>query len=403
MPSPGAETAGSGPAPQARGGDDGVVVREGEILPVHALRPESLGPLLAGLGAPTWRAGQVLDWVYRRGVPDPSAMATLPRPLREALAGHLAGPGCDVASVSRSLDGTRKLAVRLLDGEIVESVLIPDRHRLTLCVSSQVGCAMGCRFCATARLGLRRNLRVDEIVGQVMLARAEVERDPLGPGRITNLVFMGMGEPLHNLESVVGALDVLTAPWGVGISGRRITVSTVGLVPQMRELLARTQANLAVSLTATTEDTRRDLMPVTRKWGLEALLDACRQLPLPRRRRITFEYVLLAGVNDGEDDARRLVRLLHGIRAKVNLIHFNPFPGAPFDAVPRETAARFQALLLERGVNATLRESRGPDIAAACGQLAATTPRDRAADGGEGGADPGRDGTGETWAGSRSS
>jgi 23S rRNA (adenine2503-C2)-methyltransferase len=230
---------------------------------------------------------------------------------------------------------------------------------------------MGCRFCATARLGLRRQLRVDEIVGQVVLARAELAREPLGVGHLTNLVFMGMGEPLHNLESLLPALEILSSPWGLGISPRRITVSTVGLVPEMERLLAETQVNLAVSLTATTEESRRELMPVTRKYGLVRLLDACRALPLPRRRRITFEYVMLAGQNDADDDVRRLVALLHGIRSKVNLIRFNPFPGAPLAGSPRERVERFQRLLLDRGLNATIRESRGQDIAAACGQLAA--------------------------------
>jgi 23S rRNA (adenine2503-C2)-methyltransferase len=241
---------------------------------------------------------------------------------------------------------------------------------MTLCVSSQVGCAMGCGFCATARLGLRRHLSPDEIVAQVMLARRHLEEEPFGCGHLTNLVFMGMGEPLHNLENLLAALEILTAPWGLGISPRRITVSTVGLVPQMRELLERTQVNLAVSLAATTEESRRALMPVTRKYSLAELIDACRELPVPRRRRITFEYVMLAGVNDADDDARRLVRLLHGIRSKVNLICFNAFDGAGYAGSAAERRERFQRLLLEHGVNATIRESRGPDIAAACGQLA---------------------------------
>jgi 23S rRNA (adenine2503-C2)-methyltransferase len=340
------------------------------VVAPHALTPAALAPVLSRVGAESYRAGQVLDWVYRRAVSEPERMANLPRELREALAAELSAPSVGVANVACSADGTRKLAVGLDDGEIVESVLIPDRHRLTLCISSQVGCAMGCRFCATARLGLRRQLRVDEIVGQVVLARAELAREPLGVGHLTNLVFMGMGEPLHNLEAVVGALEILTAPWGLGISPRRITVSTVGLVPEMEKLLACTQVNLAVSLTATTEEGRRALMPVTRKYSLTRVLEACRALPIQRRRRITFEYVLLADENDREEDAHRLVALLHGIRAKVNLIVFNPFPGVAFAPSPRERVLGFQRLLLDRGVNATVRESRGRDIAAACGQLA---------------------------------
>lgn len=341
------------------------------MLAVHGLTPAAIGPVLDRLGAPPWRGAQVLDWVYRRETADPEAMATLPAALRRSLAAEFSGPAVEVAVRSVSADGTRKLAVRLADGELVESVLIPDRHRLTLCISSQVGCAMGCRFCATARLGLRRHLRVEEIVGQVQLARAEIGRQAFEAPGLTNLVFMGMGEPLHNLDALVPALEILSAPWGLGISPRRITVSTVGLVPQMHELLDRTGVNLAVSLTATTDEVRRDLMPIDRRWDLSDLLGACRALPVPRRRRITFEYVMLSGVNDTDDDARRLVSLLQGIRSKVNLIFFNPFPGADFQPSPRARVEAFQRALLDRGVNATLRESRGADVAAACGQLAA--------------------------------
>ncbi|MFM7142012.1 MAG: 23S rRNA (adenine(2503)-C(2))-methyltransferase RlmN [Alphaproteobacteria bacterium] len=341
------------------------------MIAVHGLTPAGLAPVLDRLGAPAWRATQVLDWVYRRETADPAAMTTLPASLRSALATEVSGPSVGLAVRSVSADGTRKLAVRLDDGELVESVLIPDRHRLTLCISSQVGCAMGCRFCATARLGLRRHLRVDEIVGQVQLARREIAREPFEATALTNLVFMGMGEPLHNLDALVPALEILSAPWGLAISPRRITVSTVGLVPQMHELLDRTGVNLAVSLTATTDEGRRDLMPVARRYDLADLFGACRALPVPRRRRITIEYVMLDGVNDSDVDARRLVALLAGIRSKVNLIFFNPFPGAPFRPSPRDRVEAFQRVLLDRGVNATLRESRGADVAAACGQLAA--------------------------------
>jgi len=341
------------------------------VLPVQSLTPETLGPLLAELGAPAYHAGQILAWVYRRGVSDPHEMTDLPAALRAELARVLAPPALQVALVSRATDGTRKLALRLGDDELIESVLIPDRHRLTLCVSSQVGCAMGCSFCATARLGLRRQLRPAEIVGQVIHARMELAREPLGGGQLTNLVFMGMGEPLHNLDALLEALAILTRPWGLAISPRRITVSTVGLIPEMQRLLAESGVNLAVSLSATTDASRRRLMPVTRKYSLEKLVAACRELPLPRRRRITFEYVLLAGENDSTDDARRLVSLLHGVRAKVNLIHFNAFPGSGHSASPRARVDLFQRCLLDHGVNATVRESRGSDIAAACGQLAA--------------------------------
>lgn len=342
-----------------------------EALPVHALTPAALEPVLAELGAPAYRARQVLAWIYGRGVADPTEMSDLPRELRAALAERLRGPAVETSHVARSCDGTAKLLLRLGDTEVVEGVLIPDDDRLTLCVSSQVGCGMGCDFCATARLGLRRNLEVEEIVGQIVRAREHLGREKVGPGQLTNLVFMGMGEPLHNLDRLLPALDILTSPWGLGISPRRITVSTVGLLPQMRRLLDATKVHLAVSLSATTEEKRRALMPVTKKYGLAELMETCRTLPLPRRKRITFEYVMLQGENDTDADARRLVGLLHGIRAKVNLILFNRFPGAPFEPSPREQVERFQSILLEHGVHATIRESRGPDIAAACGQLAA--------------------------------
>lgn len=332
------------------------------------------------LGAAPYRAGQVLSWIYRRGARDLESMSDLPRELRRDLAREIELPAMRVGAVAASADGTRKLVYELSDGELVEGVLIPDRERLTLCVSSQVGCAMGCAFCATARLGLRRSLEVEEIVGQILLGRDRTEREGIGPGKITNLVFMGMGEPLHNLENLLASIEILTAPWGLSISPRRITVSTAGLVPQMRSLLERSRVHLAVSLGATVDERRRELMPISRRYPLDELLRACRDLPLPRRQRITFEYVLLAGVNDTREDAARLVRLLHGLRAKVNLIRFNPFPGVPFEPTPAERVLRFQEWLRGRGLQATVRESRGRDVAAACGQLAGAVRAGRTED-----------------------
>src|SRR6185503_13752938 len=289
--------------------------------------------------------------------------------------GHL-----EPSFVSDAVDGTRKLLFHLQrdgGGTVpIESVLIPQferasgaRDRLTLCISSQAGCGMGCGFCATARLGLVRNLTPAEIVGQVRAGIALAAPRPL-----TNIVLMGMGEPLANYDAVRTALDILIADWGYGISPRRITVSTVGLVPAIGRLIADTRVHLAVSLSATTDAQRERLMPINRRYPLAALLDACRALPLPRRKRITFEYVMLGGENDSDADARRLVRLLHGLRVKVNLIPFNPFPGAGFRASPRDRIEAFQAILRRHGLNATIRESRGQDIQAACGQLAAARP-----------------------------
>jgi 23S rRNA (adenine2503-C2)-methyltransferase len=337
---------------------------------IYGLNPSRLVDLLRELGAPDYRSKQILRWVYQERCTDPQKMDNIPQALRDQLTQVLGGEEVRVARRQDSSDGTRKLAVELPDHALVESVLIPDRARLTLCVSSQVGCAMGCTFCATARLKLKRQLTTAEIVGQVQVARGELETMSPSPEALTNVVFMGMGEPLHNSGQLLPALDILTSQWGLGMSHRRITVSTVGLVPEMRQLLTRTKVNLAVSLGATTEEKRRELMPITRKHSLQELLDTCRELPVPRRKRITFEYTLLEGQNDSPEDARRLVSLLHGIRSKVNLIFWNPFEDAGFRPVSREKTHQFQRILLEQGLVATVRESRGPDIDAACGQLA---------------------------------
>ena len=333
------------------------------------------------VGEPQYRAAQILAWVHRKRAATFADMSNLSRPLRERLAAEFALRRLEPTFVADSADGTRKLlfhlpAERSLPAAAIESVLIPQvarpdgaRDRLTLCISSQAGCGMGCRFCATARMGLVRNLRPAEIVGQV---RAGIEL--AAPTALTNVVFMGMGEPLANYGPVKTALEILSAEWGYAISPRRITVSTVGVAPAVSRLIAETGVNLAVSLSATTDPQRDRLMPINRRFPLAALLRACRELPLPRRKRITFEYVLLTGENDADADARRLVRLLHGLRVKVNLIPFNEFPGAGFAASPRARILRFQAILRAHGIGATIRESRGQDIQAACGQLAAARP-----------------------------
>jgi 23S rRNA (adenine2503-C2)-methyltransferase len=339
------------------------------------LGPEDLAAWLAEAGEPGYRARQILQWLYRKGATSFAAMSDLSKALRERLEGAFTIERPRVMRDARCVDRTRKFLFALGDGSEIESVLIPAElsDRLTLCISSQVGCGMGCAFCATAKLGLRRNLRAHEIVDQVLEATRELagdrERDE-PQSTITNIVLMGMGEPMHNYEEVVRALGILTAEWGIGFSPRRITVSTVGLVPQMKRLIEETRVNLAVSLSGTTDRVRGQLMPVNRKYPLEVLLDACRALPLPSRNRITFEYVMLAGENDSLEDARRLGTLLRGIPSKVNLIPFNPFPGSRFAATERPAIEAFRAALLRQGVHATIRESRGRDIQAACGQLA---------------------------------
>lgn len=317
-----------------------------------------------------FRADQVYRWVHGHGASSWDEMRNVPRPTREALARVATIGTLTVDTVQTSADGTRKLRLRTEDGHAIESVLIPDGDKLTQCISSQVGCALDCDFCATAKLGLRRNLRPGEIVDQVYRARAlDPER------RITNLVYMGMGEPLHNYDNVVKSLAILTHELGLDFSPRRITVSTAGLVPAL-EKLGREEISpqIAISLNATTDEVRDRLMPVNRKWNLARLLDAVRAYPLERRRRVTFEYVLLAGVNDSLEDARRLARLVGEFRCKVNLIPWNPHPGSPYRQPSAEAVERFQNEVKRLGLPAYLRAARGDDIDAACGQLAARAP-----------------------------
>lgn len=339
---------------------------------LKTLTADQLAEFVAAQGWPRYRAAQLLAWIYRRGATrfeDMTDLGKRERTVLEALA-TLGAPVLDECRRDPE-DGTEKLLFRLEDGETVESVLIPDDERLTLCLSTQVGCTLDCTFCLTGTMGLTRNLKAHEIVDQVLGARAHA-----GPDRpITNLVFMGMGEPLANLPQVCEAIERLTATWGLGYSPRRITVSTSGFVPQMATLGAfRHQVNLAVSLNATTNDTRDVVMgTINRKFPIEALLAACRAYPLAPRRRIFFEYVLLAGVNDGPADAHRLVKLLHGIRCKVNLIPFNPWPCAPFDRPSDEAVLAFQNILLSAHLSAFIRKSKGRHILAACGQLRSAT------------------------------
>jgi 23S rRNA (adenine2503-C2)-methyltransferase len=328
--------------------------------------PAEIVALVQGWGEPAYRGRQLAAWIYRKGVRDFAAMTNLPKSLRDRLAAEaIVGPP-EVAERVASRDGSEKLVLRLADGRTVHAVLMPDADRLTLCVSTQVGCGYACTFCFTGTMGLIRNLTAGEIVGQVFVARALLAP----PSRITHVVFMGMGEPLANYAATVKALRILTDPEGFGFSPRRITVSTVGLV-QGIERLAREnlRVNLAISLHAPTDEVRSGLMPVNRGWGLDDLLAACRRFPLPVRQRMTFEYVLLDGVNDGVEDARRLARRLQGLRAKVNLIPFNAWEGSGFRRPPAQRIAAFQRVLLDAGLVATVRWSKGEDVGAACGQL----------------------------------
>ena len=332
---------------------------------IHDLVVTELEEFMIAAGERKFRARQVMGWLYGRNADSFELMSDVPAALRERLGERFTLGAVPEAFVSRSADGARKILLKLGDGEAIESVVIPSDGRVTLCMSSQVGCAMGCEFCATARMGLHRNLGVGEMLSQVFAARRELREVE----EFTNYVFMGMGEPLANYPRLLKVLTIMTSDWGMGISPRRITVSTVGLVPMMERLLADIPVNLAVSIHAAGDQLRGRLVPINRHYPLEELVEACKRIPLRRRRRITFEYVMLAGVNDSPEEAQRLAKLLAPIRAKVNLIFFNPYPGAPFRSSSRAAAERFQATLLRGNLTATVRESRGADIAAACGQL----------------------------------
>jgi 23S rRNA (adenine2503-C2)-methyltransferase len=333
-------------------------------------RDETVAWARSALGEPAFRGEQLFRWIHGRGAAGFDAMTDVGKPLRARLAELATVPSLEVAEAQRSADGTRKLRLVTRDGRSIETVLIPDGDKLTQCISTQVGCAMDCQFCATAKLGLSRNLDASEIVDQVYRAQALLAAELPGR-RITNLVYMGMGEPLHNYEQVMRSLNILTDELGANLSWRRITVSTVGLVSGLERLGKEPRKpNLAVSLNASNDEVRDAVMPVNRKWKIADLLAALRRFPLEARRRITFEYVLLAGVNDTMADAERLARLLRGFRCKVNLIPWNPHDGAPYRRPSPEAIAAFQARVKELGLAVYLRTPRGDDIDAACGQLA---------------------------------
>jgi 23S rRNA (adenine2503-C2)-methyltransferase len=328
---------------------------------------EHLRERLAEAGERPYRADQIAAWLYRRGVEDPEQMTDLGAELRQRLAREWQLSALALERVDRSVDGTCKASLVAGDGARIESVLIPEDDRTTLCVSTQVGCAMACDFCATGFMGFRRNLRAAEIIDQVCRMRALAP-----PGQpISNIVFMGMGEPLLNLEAVVEAIRLLIDPKAFAIAPRRVTVSTVGLVPKIGELLSRVPVNLAVSLHATTDAVRDRLVPLNRRYPLADLLGALRGLPtVTQRRPVFFEYTLIEGVNDSAEDAKRLPGLLHGIPSKLNLIPMNPHPDSPLRPPSEPVIDRFLRVLAARGITVTLRRSRGPDIQAACGQLA---------------------------------
>lgn len=318
-----------------------------------------------------FRARQIFSWLYRPDFSDFAQMTDIAKHVRALLAEKATFSRLAAAKEEHSTDGTVKFAFRLSDGHLIESVLIPEEDRHTLCVSSQVGCAMGCNFCLTGTMGFIRNLTVAEMVGQVDQAAHWLWQRGAGSGRLNNLVFMGMGEPLLNFDNLIKAINILMEQRGHDLSGRRITVSTCGIVPRMKELGEKVPVNLAVSLHAADHATREQLMPVNRTYPLAELLQACRQYPLPPRRRIMIEYALLAGINDSPAAARLLVKQLHGIRCKINILPFNETPAFPYRCPDPATIEAFRQILRRAGHTTLLRTSRGADIAAACGQLAA--------------------------------
>jgi 23S rRNA (adenine2503-C2)-methyltransferase len=354
-------------------------------IELRGLTLAELEALTRTLDLPPFRARQVFAWIHGHGVTSTAPMTNLSKELRARLAqlGTLDGLVLDGQIVAA--DETRKLSLRCADGATIETVLIPEEGKLTQCVSTQIGCGLDCRFCATAAMGLRRNLSAAEIVDQVYRGRALLA----GGERISNLVFMGMGEPMNNLDQVLRAIELLCADEGANFSPRRITISTAGVVPGIAELGRRArQVGLAISLNATTDEVRGRLMPVNRRWPLAALVAALRDFPLPQRRRITIEYVLIAGVNDTDADARRLPRLLDGLRVKINLIPYNaphpdtvceregePAPRSIFARPTDEAIDAFAEQLRSKDLATFVRRSRGDQIAAACGQLVARPRR----------------------------
>ena len=345
-----------------------------------------MGSLLAALKWPRYRTAQVLRWLYQRRVTEVDAMTDLSKRERVQLAQRAAICSLNATESRAAEDGTLKFIFSLTDGNSIETVVIPDQERLTLCLSTQVGCTLDCAFCLTGRMGFLRNLQPQEIVGQVLAVQRYLSHPPTpgaprrapsrdGARALTNLVLMGMGEPLANPEAVEESIRRITdRRWGLGFSPRRITLSTAGLAPRLNRV-ADLGINLAVSLNATTEAQRNRLMPAANHaYSLKALLDACRKYPLKPRQRLTFEYVLLKNENDSEDDALRLAHLVRNIRCKINLIPFNEFPGSSFQRPSDDAILRFQSIVSRRGLDVFIRKSKGREVLGACGQLGSLSP-----------------------------
>lgn len=335
------------------------------------LSPSELEDFIASFGKERYRSTQILRWLYQRGVHSFDEMTNLSKKFRQALGQISFISFLHPLLAEKSCDGTKKFLFQLEDGNRIECVLIPDKKRLTLCLSTQVGCAMGCRFCLTGKKGLKRNLTTAEIVNQIFAVRETLpDKTP-----ITNIVLMGMGEPLANYENTLRAIGLMIHSEAFKFSSRRVTLSTVGILPELEQLAReKSRFRLAVSLNASNEATRSRLMPVNRFHPLKGILEICRKFPLQPRARITFEYVLLQGENDSLEDAKKLLKMLKGIPSKVNLIPLNEAPGIPFEKPSEERVKQFQEILIEGGLTTIVRASKGADISAACGQLQGKAP-----------------------------
>ena len=354
----------------------------GAKLDIKSLQFQDLEEVVAEFGEKPYRARQVSDWLYQKRVQSFDEMTDLPREFRARLGEKFAFSKMEIVRVLGSRDTTRKFLFRLADESLIETVLIPASpalygsrsDRRTICVSTQVGCAYGCKFCASGLEGFSRNLRPHEIVDQIIAVERETGE------KIDNIVFMGMGEPLANLDNVMRAIRIINAPWGLGIGARHITVSTSGLAPQIRQLAdERLQIRLAISLHGATDEVRNQIMPVNRRYPLETLLAACDYYARHKKQRLTFEYILIADVNDSLDQAQRLGRIARRVEAKVNLIPYNTVHGLPWSRPSPEQQERFLSTVRANGVAATLRREKGHDIDAACGQLRLQTKRERQA------------------------
>jgi 23S rRNA (adenine2503-C2)-methyltransferase len=348
-------------------------------IDIKSLQFDELEDKVREFGQPPYRARQIADWLYQKRIQSFDEMTDLPQGFRKRLADQFDFSKIDIVRVLGSRDTTRKFLFRLSDGNLIESVLIPASpalygsrsDRRTICISTQVGCAYGCKFCASGLEGFSRNLKPNEIVDQIIA----VERE--SGEKIDNIVFMGMGEPLANFDNVICAIRIINAPWGLGIGARHITVSTSGLAPQIRKLADESlQIRLAISLHGATDEVRNQIMPINRRYNIETLLSACDYYTLRKKQRLSFEYILIAGVNDSDEQARLLARQAKRLSAKVNLIPYNTVHGLPWSRPSQDRQEAFLSILRERGIPATLRREKGHDIDAACGQLRLQTQRD---------------------------